>query len=267
MIQSNDANTQYTDSRNLSARASLHAKYARVPWFHWVHDRMSITASSRVLDVGCGPGWFWKAQAARMPDGLMLTLLDSSPQLVEDARSGVCGTGRYAEVQGVIGDAMALPFEDGWFDAVVMMHMLYHVDDQIRALTEASRVLKQGGRIYVTTNALDNMGALNAIVAQIFPGEGADRGARAFSLDDAERALTLLFSSFRHQDLEDTLDCTNPADVIAYALSMPPAIDASDIQRSELADLIGAAFGKSQGVLRINKHSGIVEAVKVMLPL
>jgi ubiquinone/menaquinone biosynthesis C-methylase UbiE len=263
LTPSKDVTTQYATSRNLSARSLLHAKYARVDWFGWVRDRISIAAGSCVLDVGCGPGWFWKAQAARMPDGLRLTLLDRSPQLVEDASRNVDGAGRYTEVQCIVGDAIALPFDDRCFDTVVLMHMLYHVEDPTRALAEAARVLRHGGRIFVTTNALDNMGALNAILAQLFPDEGADRGARAFSLDDAELALTPLFGMVRRHDLEDTLDCTDPADVIAYVLSMPPAISASDTQRSDLASLVRAEFGKNRGALRINKHTGIVEAAKL----
>ena len=52
-----------------------------------------------------------------------------------------------------VGAAERLPFADGSFDVVVAKHMLYHTDVR-RALREAKRVLRQGGILLATTNAM-----------------------------------------------------------------------------------------------------------------
>ncbi len=46
-------------------------------------------------------------------------------------------------------DAQALPLRDGMFDAIAMLHMLEHVDDDRRALREIRRVLKPGGQALI----------------------------------------------------------------------------------------------------------------------
>jgi SAM-dependent methyltransferase len=45
------------------------------------------------------------------------------------------------------GDAHALPFDDGSFDAVTFGFCLHHIPDPERALAEARRVLRRGGRL------------------------------------------------------------------------------------------------------------------------
>lgn len=50
-----------------------------------------------------------------------------------------------------IGSILDLPFEDGSFDAIFYHHVIEHVDDPAKSLTELARVLRPGGLIYVGT--------------------------------------------------------------------------------------------------------------------
>ncbi|HSI04941.1 MAG: class I SAM-dependent methyltransferase [Myxococcota bacterium] len=105
-----------------------------------------ITSSQRVLDVGCGTGVVALA-AART--GARITGLDLTPELIAHAKQNAAIAG--AEAEWLVGDAEALPFEDGSFDAVVSQfgHMFAPRPDV--ALKEMLRVLKPGGTIAFAT--------------------------------------------------------------------------------------------------------------------
>jgi ubiquinone/menaquinone biosynthesis C-methylase UbiE len=63
----------------------------------------------------------------------------------------------FGSVQGQQTDASALPFEEGSFDAVIAMHMLYHLPDPAKGIAETYRMLKPGGFLAVTTSGARNM--------------------------------------------------------------------------------------------------------------
>ena len=99
----------------------------------------------RVLDVGCGTGtvaaWLAEHAAARVWG------VDASPEMLDVAQQKVpAGVGLKE------GRAEALPFRNGWFERVVMMLVLHHVDRR-RALAEVQRVLGEGGRLVIGTFA------------------------------------------------------------------------------------------------------------------
>jgi ubiquinone/menaquinone biosynthesis C-methylase UbiE len=106
-----------------------------------------LAASTRLLDVGCGTGRLANAAAERF--GVRAWGVDRSQEMVEQARAGAA--------RGVafrVASADALPFRDGWFDAVTM-RLVVHTLGAARenALREAARVLAPGGRIFVWTFA------------------------------------------------------------------------------------------------------------------
>ncbi len=95
-----------------------------------------------VLDLCCGQGI---VTAALAETGAEATGLDFSPAMLALARKAAPGA------EFVEGDAMALPFDAGRFDAVTMGFGMLHVPDAGRALAEARRVLKPGGRFVFST--------------------------------------------------------------------------------------------------------------------
>jgi SAM-dependent methyltransferase len=96
---------------------------------------------SRLLDVACGTGEL-VARAARA--GALAEGLDFAASMVEAARAAYPGL-RFQE-----GDAQELPFQDESFDAVTCAFGLMHLEDPDRALAEARRVLRSGGRYSFT---------------------------------------------------------------------------------------------------------------------
>jgi len=105
---------------------------------------LALQPGDRLLDVGCGGGLLLRDASAR---GAAATGLDHSPDMVALARERAPG----ATV--VEGSAEALPFADGAYTAVSMSVVFFFVDDPIRVLTEARRVLAPGGRLAVYTSA------------------------------------------------------------------------------------------------------------------
>jgi SAM-dependent methyltransferase len=101
-----------------------------------------LQAGWRVLDVACGSGNVALA-AARC--GCEVTGLDLVPALLERAERRAAAEG--FALQLVEGDAEALPFPDGSFDAVVSAFGVMFAPDQALAADELLRVCRPGGRI------------------------------------------------------------------------------------------------------------------------
>lgn len=91
----------------------------------------------RLLDICCGPGYAAGTAAAR---GAMAVGVDLAPAMVEEARR------RFPEAEFREGDAENLGFADASFDAVTCGFGLLHLPDARRAIAEAFRVLRPGGR-------------------------------------------------------------------------------------------------------------------------
>jgi len=90
-----------------------------------------------ILEIGCGSGMglaYLRQRAARVVGG------DYTQALLDEARAHL----ERAPVARF--DAQALPFPDASFDVVLMLEMVYYIPDLDRALAEARRVLKPGGR-------------------------------------------------------------------------------------------------------------------------
>lgn len=104
-------------------------------------DAAGISRGVRMLDIATGPGYVAAAAARR---GATVTGLDFSSEMVALASS------RYPDIGFREGNAEALPFADGSFDAVVICFGLLHFPDADQALREAFRVLRSGGRVGIS---------------------------------------------------------------------------------------------------------------------
>ena len=105
-------------------------------------DAAGVKPGMRVLDLACGPGLVASGAAER---GTLPVGLDFSSAMVALARADHPGI-RFEE-----GDAEVLPFADESFDAVVANFGIHHVAEPNRALAEARRVLRPGGRAAFTS--------------------------------------------------------------------------------------------------------------------
>jgi SAM-dependent methyltransferase len=106
-----------------------------------VLDAVNAGAGTRLLDVATGPGYLAVAAVSR---GASVIGVDFSAAVV------AAGTQRYPGIEFREADAEALPFPDASFDAVTINFGMHHFARPDRALAEASRVLRPGGRIAFT---------------------------------------------------------------------------------------------------------------------
>ena len=104
-------------------------------------DAVEAGPGTSLLDVACGPGWL---SAAAVKRGAIVTAVDFAENMVAIARRR-CPK---ADIQNA--DAENLPFEANRFDAVVCSLGILHLPDPERAVAEAHRVLKPGGRYAFT---------------------------------------------------------------------------------------------------------------------
>ena len=95
-----------------------------------------------LLDVGSGPGTITAELAERLAPGRVVGL-DAEPAIV--AKAAALGS----PAEFVVGDALALPFEDDSFDIVHSHQTLQHLGDPVAALTEMRRVVAPGGVVAV----------------------------------------------------------------------------------------------------------------------
>lgn len=105
-------------------------------------EAAEIAAGERVLDVACGNGNAALAAARRHA---VVTGVDYVPSLLERARGRAAADGLALELRE--GDAEALPFADGAFDAVLSTFGVMFTPDQLRAARELLRVCRRGGRV------------------------------------------------------------------------------------------------------------------------
>ena len=94
-------------------------------------------------DLGCGTG---QVSAALAPFVTHVIGVDSSAAMLQAAKRRLSG---FDNIDLRRGELEALPIDDERLDAAVLMLVLHHVPDPQKALAEAARVLKPGGRIIV----------------------------------------------------------------------------------------------------------------------
>ena len=96
-----------------------------------------IGTGSIVLEIGSGPGHIAN-HITKL--GASVTGVDFSPQMVEVAKK------TYPQITFEQADAEDLPFEAGYFDAVIANYVVHHLARPERVFSEVYRVLKPSGR-------------------------------------------------------------------------------------------------------------------------
>lgn len=137
---------------------------------------LQLGPGARVLDLATGTADLAIAIAELQPDAVVIGS-DPSPKMLDVGRTKVSGRGLTARLSLEEADAMSLPYEDETFDAVTMAFGIRNVPDRPRALREALRVLKPGGRLGILELSEPRRGPLASLarfhVHSVVPTIGA----------------------------------------------------------------------------------------------
>jgi ubiquinone/menaquinone biosynthesis C-methylase UbiE len=133
-----------------------------------IYDRLVVLSGAgpgdRVLDVGCGTGYFARRIAPTVQPGGAVVGIDPSQPMLDYA-----ATRRPANCTFQAAGAQKLPFDDASFDLVVSSLAFHHfpVDSRADAVREMFRVLRPGGRLFIADFRPPSGAVLNRLVAAV----------------------------------------------------------------------------------------------------
>jgi ubiquinone/menaquinone biosynthesis C-methylase UbiE len=137
-------------SKDLLTRIDIHEKYGSRNIDQWTTEVLQPQPGMKILDVGCGAGKqcflysdFTKGQAEIIGG-------DFSEELLEKARARQAERGDHNIRFQFLDFNQPFPFADETFDLVSSAFAIYYASDLEFTFGEARRVLKPGGRLFVT---------------------------------------------------------------------------------------------------------------------
>lgn len=253
---------QYADGKNLTIRQGLHEKHStnRYGLHNWIWDQYQWQPGSRILELGCGTGAFWENRVQKLPPDSVLVLSDLSESMVAEA------WGRVRVHPGVLAqqmDIQSIPFPADSFDAVIANHMLYHVPDLKKAMTQAHRVLRPGGAFYCVTNGTQGMSEyLHHALKEFNPAIDAfGPQSYSFTLQNGGSVLEPPFSSVRLAEYADSLRVTQTQDLVDWIESTLSIAELEPGQLTGLYEFFEERRGE-KGYIEIPKQVGMFIAQK-----
>ncbi len=154
--------------------------------------RLDPGPGKRVLDLATGTGWTSRLVARR---GATVVGADIATDLVASARERAREEGLSIDYR--VGDAEALPFDDGEFDAVISTCGVMFASRPEAAAKELARVTRKGGRIALTTWLPDsNLFKMFMVMKPYMPPPPNPAPPSPFEWGKQERVRELLGDAF-----------------------------------------------------------------------
>ena len=122
-------------------REELHSAMAE-RWMKEIRAQLPAGERLRILDVGCGAGFFSVLLAK---EGHRVTGVDLTPDMIENAE--ILAAEENADCEFIVMDAENVDFPDGTFDVVISRNLTWTLPHVRRAYRDWVRVLKKGGML------------------------------------------------------------------------------------------------------------------------
>jgi SAM-dependent methyltransferase len=172
---------------------------------------------ARVLETAAGSGIVTRALRDLLPGSAFLTATDLNPPMLEVARRKF-RPGEKVEFQPA--DAMALPFADGSFDAVVCQFGVMFFPDKDQSYREVHRVLAPGGRYLVSVWDSHRYNPFGRIGHEV---------AGSFFAADPPQFYSVPFSCHQIDPIKESLIAAGFTDINAAVVSLTKAIPAAAV--------------------------------------
>lgn len=167
-------------------------------------SRIDSEGVNAVLEIACGTGRVTRHLRKAFPVPVQLVATDLNSDMIAIGKKSIPDL----TIEWQVADAQDLPFEDNCFDRVVCQFGIMFVPDKAKALSEAYRVLKQGGQLLL--NVWDKMeynGAIyvgNQIINSYFGDNPPAFYKIPFSMHD-EKELQSLINTAGFKDIQISL--------------------------------------------------------------
>lgn len=258
--------SQYENASNLRARIKIHEIYStnKYGWMEWFFHELSFNKNCRILEIGCGDGSLWLKNLSKIPEGVEITLTDFSSGMIKDAKSNLKSF--KGNMTFKVADVLNIPFSNESFDIVIANHMLYHVADKEKALSEIYRVLKKQGKFYASTVGKKHLHEMREIAAKFDPSLLSCKSwdaTESFQLENGGKLIERWFSETEIKRYEDNLIVTDALPLAEYIFSLPEIKNLLNDKKRVLnfINFLKDEIAKTNGIL-ITKDTGFFKAIK-----
>jgi ubiquinone/menaquinone biosynthesis C-methylase UbiE len=244
---------QYSNSKNLNTRMSIHEKYSvnQLGFGNWMYQQYEFHDNMRILELGCGTGELWANRIDHLHPGTSVILSDFSEGMVEIVRNKFSF---HSSVSFEQINIEAIPYEAETFDMVIANMMLYHVPDLQQGLREVKRVLKTGGTFCCATFGENG---IQGYLTRTLGGYGIKIDINgSFTLQNGADILKKHFTEVNRRDYIDALEVTVTEDLLDYLYSMASIGNLGNVTREELYRCFEASKDE-KGMIHIPKEYGM----------
>jgi SAM-dependent methyltransferase len=153
-----------------------------------------------------------------------------------------------------------------FFDIIIANHVLYHISDVEKSLSEVSRVLNNTGIFFATTIGKNNMQELKMIIDTYFPNIENDiffnKFLENFSLENGLEKTKPFFRNAMRIDYSDNLIIPSPAPIREYveSFNFPSVLD-NEEKKMQFERLLKNDFDFTKGLF-IRKEIGLFKCEK-----
>lgn len=208
---------QYKNSNNLNVRISLHDQFStnKTGWFNWLFKQIDFSEVNRLLEIGCGNGKLWEHRNIDLRNREIF-LSDISEGMVHEVRKKL---GK--DYNCIVADCQAIPFKDGYFDAVIANHVLFYIQNLDKGLSEIYRVLKNNGIFYCSTYGKEHMKEITELVQSFDSRVELSQNSLfdIFGIENGEMILKKIFKSVQFSPYNDSLIVDQAQPLVDYIMS------------------------------------------------
>lgn len=220
---------RYREDQRLAARPQARLEWARTTE---LLQELLPPPEAHVLDVGGGTGEYARALVTA---GYRVRLVDLVPGHVAQARAG------QPAIEAEVADARALPEDDNAYDATLLLGPLYHLvqrEDRLKALTEAVRVTRPGGRVIAA--AISRFAGPLDFAATGRLDEKLINEARTLLTDGRNDPGTGFTHAYFHrrEELVDECHAAGLTDVAVHGIEGPAWMAAEAAATGPMADIV-----------------------------